>query len=97
MTDNYASSYQQGIEEEAKSRFQDLVRQVVDQKLSGTIVVCDKTMRTQDNKFRCYVVVELNGDDLLQDIANKVANDDKLRIDYEYEKFKKEFEKEMGK
>ncbi len=97
MTDNYASSYQQGIEEEAKSRFQDMVRNVVDQKLSGTIVVCDKLMRTQDNKFRAYVVVELNGDDLLEDIANKVSNDDKLRIDYEYEKFKKEFEKEMGK
>lgn len=97
VTDNYASSYEIGMDEEAKSKFQDLTRQVVNQELSGTIVVCDETQRTQDGKFRCYVVVELVGTDLVNKVANSVKNNDKIRIDYEYEKFKEEFEKEMSK
>lgn len=97
VTDNYASSYQTGIQEEAKSRFQDLTRVVVEQRLQGTRVVCEKAKRTKDNKFRIYVVVELSSDDLATDILNKVSSDDKLRTDYEYEKFKKVFEEEMKK
>lgn len=97
VTDNYASSYEIGMDEEAKGKFQDLTRQVVNQELNGTIVICDETQRTQDGKFRCYVVVEIVGTDLVNKVANSVKNDDKLRIDYEYEKFKEEFEKEMSK
>ncbi len=97
VTDNYASSYEIGMDEESKGKFQDLTRQVVNQELNGTIVICDETQRTQDGKFRCYVVVELVGTDLVNKVANSVKNDDKLRIDYEYEKFKEEFEKEMSK
>lgn len=97
VADNYASSYQMGQDEEAKGKFQDLARTVVNQILQGTIVVCDKMMRTQEGQFRSYVVVELVGSDLVEKIANGVKNDDKLRIDYEYEKFKKVFEEEMSK
>ena len=97
VTDNYASSYEIGMDEESKGKFQDLTRQVVNQELNGTMVICDETQRTQDGKFRCYVVVELVGTDLVNKVANSVKNNDKLRIDYEYEKFKKEFEAEMSK
>lgn len=97
VTDNYASSYEMGIDEEVKGKYQDLARQVVNQELNGTIVICDETQRTQDGKFRCYLVVELAGTDVMNKVANKVRNDDKLRIDFEYERFKQEFEKEMGK
>ncbi len=97
VTDNFASSYEIGMDEEAKGKFIDLTRQVVKQELQGTIVICDETQRTQDNKFRCYVVVEIVGTDLANKVANSVKNNDKIRIDYEYEKFKEEFEKEMSK
>lgn len=97
VVDNYASSYQMGQSEEAKSKFQDLARMVVKQELQGTIVICDKMMQTQEGQFRSYVTVELGGPEIANKIANAVKNDDKLRIDYEYEKFKKVFEEEMGK
>lgn len=61
VVDNYASSYQMGEDEEAKSKFQDLSRTVVNRELGGTIVICDETTRTPEGKFRCYIVVELGG------------------------------------
>ena len=97
VVDNYASSYQMGEEEEAKSKFQDLSRTVDNRELGGTIVICDETTRTPEGKFRCYIVVELGGPEVAEKVANAVKADDKLRIDYEYEKFKQTFDEEMNK
>lgn len=97
VVDNYASSYQMGTDEEAKGKFQDLSRTVVNRELGGTIVICDQTMRTSDGKYRVYVVVELGGPEVAEKVANAVKSDDKLRIDYEYEKFKQTFDEEMSK
>ncbi len=97
VTDNYSSSYQQGENEEAKSRYQSLGRQVVSQELSGVRVICEKTMKTPDGKYKVYVAVELAGNEIMEAMANRIKSDDKLRIDFEYEKFKKVFEEEMSK
>lgn len=97
VTDNYASSYQQGENEESKSRFQNLTRTVVNQNLGGTRVICEKTMKTPDGKYKVYVAMELAGNEILEAMANRIKNDDKLRIDFDYEKFKKVFEEEMSK
>ena len=97
VTDNYSSSYQQGENEEAKSRYQSLARQVVSQELAGIRTICEKTMKTPEGKYRVYVSVELAGNEIMEAMANRIKSDDKLRIDFEYEKFKKVFEEEMSK
>ena len=79
VTDSYVSSYQQGENDESKSRYQ------------------SKTMKTPDGKYKVYVSLELAGEEIMNAMANRIKNDDKLRIDFEYEKFKKIFEEEMSK
>ena len=74
-----------------------LTRTVVEQELSGTRVICEKTMKTPDGKYKVYVSLELAGEEIMNAMANRIKNDDKLRIDFEYEKFKKVFEEEMSK
>ena len=74
-----------------------MARLVVNQELQGSVIICDKMMKTPGGQFRSYVVVELGGAELANKIANAVKDNDKLRIDYEYEKFKKVFEEEMSK
>jgi hypothetical protein len=74
---------------------------VVKEKLSGVRVICEKTMKTPEGKYRVHIAIELAGDELLQGINNRASKElkdnTKLRIDYDYEKFKKEFEAEMKK
>lgn len=96
VTDDYTSSYQTGENEEAKSRFQQLARQAVQQKLSGIRVLCEETMKTPEGKYRVYVSLELAGDEIAEEMSNRIKNDEKLRIDFEYEKFKKIFDEEMN-
>ena len=98
---NYGNSYQVGESEEAKSKFEDMAKIVVKEKLSGLRIICEKTMRTSDGKYKVYIAAELAGNELMEGINSRVSksisNDTKLRIDYDYEKFKKVFEEEMSK
>lgn len=95
VTDNYISSYETGQQEEAKGRFQSLTREVVAQTLNGVKVICQKMMKSPEGQYKSYVAIELGGMDVVKALNNKISNDDKLRIDFEYEKFKKVFDEEM--
>lgn len=98
VTDRYNSSYNVGEDDETRGKFQDLARQLVKQTLSGSVVTCEKlTKDEQGGKYHFYVCVELKGDDFANKLKNGISNDDKLRTDYEYEKFKKVFDEEMAK
>ena len=96
VIDEYGSSYQNGENEEAKSRYQQMSRSSINQSLRGLRTICEKTMKTPDGKYKVYVTLELAGEQLLEDMAQNIKADDKLRVDFEYEKFKKIFEEEMA-
>lgn len=97
VVDNYYSSKAIDNVEQAKTRFEGLSRQVVDQQLSGVVTICEKLTKTKINTYKCYMAQELNGEELLQGIKNKISGDEKLRLDFEYEKFRNEFNKELDK
>ncbi|MBO5958351.1 MAG: hypothetical protein J6Q39_12460 [Bacteroidales bacterium] len=98
VVDNYTSEYISGADSDFNQRVQDLARTVVNQLLVGTRIVCEGTMpgSTAGNTI-CFACVELTGKSVLDGIANKIGNDEKLRTDFEYEKFKKVLEEEMSK
>ncbi len=96
VTDNYISSYEDNASEEARSRYQSMIREVVNFQLNGTKVICQKTMKSTEGQYKCYVAIELSGEELAASFSDKVSKDSKLRTDFEYEKFKQEWEKEMS-
>ncbi len=98
VVDNYTSEYITGENSEFNQRVQDIARTVVNQLLVGTPVVCEGTMpgSTAGNTI-CFACVELTGKSVLEGVASKINNDEKLRTDFEYEKFKKVLEEEMSK
>lgn len=95
MTDNYTKDYVQDGGEEVKKRYEAITRQVVQQELNGLRVICEKAGKV-DGKYRYYVCMELTGEDVLNNLAKKISDDSKLRTDFEYEKFRDEFQKEMS-
>ncbi len=97
VVDNYYSSKAIDNVEQAKTRFEGLTRQVVDQQLSGVATICEKLTKTKMNTYKCYIAQELNPEELMKAIPQSISGDEKLRLEYEYEKFKNEFNKEMDK
>lgn len=96
VTDAFVSSYENGLDEESKGRFMEMTRSVTSQTLSGVLPICEKMQQAPDGKYHSFVAVELSGKSYLEKVAAAITSDEKLRIDYEYEKFKEVFEQEMA-
>jgi hypothetical protein len=97
VTDNYVNSREMNNKEQVEERFEQLNREIVDQKLTGIKTICEKLMRTESGTYKTYIAIELSADDLVSAYKEKLSKDDRLKIDYDYEKFKETFDKEMEK
>jgi hypothetical protein len=54
-------------------------------------------VRTQQGTYKTYIAIELSADELVAKYNERLSQDERLKIDYDYEKFKETFEKEMDK
>lgn len=100
VTDNYLNSRTFNQKEEVEQKYENLGREIVDQQLSGVKTICEKLMKTADGNYKTYIAIELSSDELLESYnsrMNKLSKDERLKIDYDYEKFKKTFDEEMEK
>ncbi len=98
VIDNYVNSREMNNREEVAERFEGLTREVVDQKLTGVRTICEKQVTVNaTGNYKTYIAIELSAQDLLAAYNERLSNDERLRIDYDYEKFKETFESEMNK
>ena len=97
VTDDYLKSGEHNNKEDLMERYESLTREVVKQKLVGTKTICKKVTQTKGGNYKTYIAIELAGNELLSALNNRLSNDEMLKIDYNYEKFKKTFEDEMNK
>lgn len=97
VTDNYVNSREMNNREEVSERFESLNREIVDQTLSGIVMKCEEQMKTDQGTYKTYVAIELSADELVSKYKERLSTDERLKIDYDYEKFKETFEKEMEK
>jgi len=97
VIDNYNSRRQKDMNESVESRYEELIRTVVNQKITGFKTVCDKTTKTKDGKYRTYLVYELPINNVLNPVYTNISKDDELKVDYDYQKFKSTFEEELKK
>lgn len=96
-TDNYVNSREFNNKEEVLERFESLSREVVNQELNGTRTICERLTKTAQGTFKTYIAIELAADDMFKKVSDRLSKDERLRIDYDYEKFKETFDKEMEK
>lgn len=92
VTDDYAKA----VNEESEIRFEERTMTIVNQQIGMTRTICDQVMQTKDKKFRAYVCVEYDLNDAFNGIDQGIKRDEELRVDYNYEKFKETFEKEIS-
>jgi ribosomal protein S20 len=97
VTDNYTNSVSKDKKEDLEQKFESLNREIVDQTLQGLRTICEKLVQTKDGNYKTYVAIELSADDLVKQYNSRLSADDKLKVDYDYTKFKETFDKEMDK
>ncbi|NVK03683.1 MAG: hypothetical protein HWD92_02625 [Flavobacteriia bacterium] len=97
--DNYVMSREMNNREEVMERFEENARTVVNQTLRGIRNICEvstvvRNEGTQDT-YRYYVAIELSAENLVTSYYESLSQDEVVRIDYNYERFKETFEEEM--
>lgn len=96
--DNYVNSREVNNKEQVEERFEGLSREVINQKLSGVKTICERTFKDQTTgNYKTYLAIEYGADELVEAINDRLTKDESLKVDYDYEKFKKTFDKEMEK
>lgn len=95
--DNYVKSSEFNNKEEITETFQENARTVTSQVIQGVRTICEKQMKTAEGKYKTYIAIELSADELVQKYNERLSKDESLKADYNYEKFKKTFNKEMEK
>jgi len=97
VTDNYVNSREMNNKEQVEERFEQLNREIIDQQLTGLKTICEKQTKSNEGTYKTYIAIELSAEDLVTKYNERLSKDDRLKIDYDYEKFKETFEKEMEK
>lgn len=95
--DNYISSNEFNNREEVTETFNEMTRTIVDEELVGSTIICDKLTQREDGTYVSYVCVELSGSDMVGKYHEALSKDERIKAEYNYEKFKETFEKEMEK
>jgi len=96
--DNYIKSTEVNNKEEVLERFEQNSRTIVNQKLRGVRQICEKATKVKaTGKYKYYVSIELSGSELVDAYNETLSKDESLKVDYNYEKFKNTFNKEMDK
>jgi len=95
--DNYVNSTEVNNKEEVTESFNEMARTVVDQELRGCMEICEQLTQRADGTYVSYVALELSGNSIADAYQNGLSKNDKLKADYNYEKFKETFDKEMEK
>ncbi|MFP4041471.1 MAG: hypothetical protein ACLFPH_01130 [Bacteroidales bacterium] len=96
-TDNYVNSREFNNVEEVEERFESLTREVINQQLNDVRTICQEHTRTKDGKYKTYLAIEMGLDALEEALDNRLSRDKRLKVDYDYEKYKETFDKEMEK
>lgn len=97
VTENYVNEMDAAGASEFEQSYQNMTKEVVNQKLSGVKVTCEKYYEAEGGGYDAFVAVEMSKEDILNEVENAISKDKKLEVMYDREKFRKQFEDEMSK
>jgi len=97
VAENYASEMDAAGAQEFEQSYQSLTKEVVNQQLNSVKVTCEKYFQAEGGGYEAFVAVEMNKDAVISAAESKIANDKKLEVMYDREKFRQKFDEEMSK
>lgn len=95
VIDNYFNDVNSSGKQEFIGKYEGLSREVINQSITGTKTICEELTKTANGNYKTYVAIELNNDALINTLSKRISADERLKVDYNYEKFKETFNKEM--
>jgi len=97
VSENYANEMDAAGKQEFEQSYQNMTKEVVNQKLNSVKVTCEKYFQAEGGGYEAFVAVEMSKDDILNLTESAISKDKKLEVMYDREKFRQKFDEEMSK
>ena len=98
VNEQYISDYEVGVADDYRSSFNQIARDVTQRSLRFAVPICEEVLQdTKTKQYTVHVALALKGTDLAKMYEEAVSADEKLRTDFEREKFTKTYNEEMEK
>ncbi|MDI9341085.1 MAG: hypothetical protein QM534_11000 [Sediminibacterium sp.] len=97
VTDQYTNQRSVGNAQEYENKFEELAREVVNMQLSNVKEIGEKIFKEPDGAFSYWIAIEAGKKEVFEKMDQKISNDNKLKLDYDKQKFQQIFDAEMKK
>lgn len=97
VTDNYTQQRKIDDITAFNNKFEELVRQVVNQQLNQVNIIDEKMFQETNGSYTSWVAIEMPVTPVLEEIGKSISRDQSLRQDYDKMLFEKMFNEEMDK
>jgi len=67
----------------------------IDRVLNDPLKTCEKIGKTPQGKYKSYIAIKVSKEELAKEMASELSDNDKLRIEYDRELFRKYAEEKM--
>ena len=93
VNDRFLEDYHKNLAEDLKLKFIKLTRQIVEETLYDSYLVCQEPYQhRRDKYFKYWVVVEMSKEDYLNRVNKEISVDDELKIDFDMQNYQKTFD-----
>ena len=98
VAEDYSGQTVSGTNSNYRAKFQDNTQSVVDESVNSSRTICQRmTQDKSTGKYTVYISREASSKEVFTRLNESLSNDEEIRVDYDYEKFKETFEKVMEK
>lgn len=97
VTDQYTNQRTVSNAQEFENKFEELSRETVMLAISNVREIGEENFKESNGSYTCWIAIEVNKKEVFEQINSKISNDDKLKLDYDKQKFEKIFNEEMDK
>ena len=97
VTDNYTNQRSFANKQEFENKFEELSRQVTNQMLSNVVIMDEKMLKDENDKYTSWLAIEMSKDEVLKNLTDQISKEEKLQIDFDKYQYEKIFNQEMGK
>lgn len=95
LTHQYGGQNDVNKKEHFERVTKDFIENIVKEKVSGYTTACEKMTKLDNDNYKCYVVIEINKDEVLKPVHQTLSKEGILKSEFDYQQFKKEFDKTM--
>jgi hypothetical protein len=97
VTDQYTNQRTVGNTQEFENKFEELSREVVNLEMANVKEIGEKIFKEPDGAYSYWIAIEAGKKAVFDKLDARIANDAKLKLDYDKQKFQQIFDSEMKK